>query len=201
MARRLTLSERCQCGSCRKCRKREYDQRRYVEKRDEALKRTKRWYEENRAAKAQYDAEYRELTREHRLETKRRRYALKRDEILARQREYRASPDRRAKAIERTRAWNEANPERRRILATRQNHRRRGAPHEHALDTFYAQLVARDPCSYCGGTSETVDHIEPISLGGTSGWTNLTGACRRCNTTKHSRPLLRFLAEGNSWLD
>jgi 5-methylcytosine-specific restriction endonuclease McrA len=60
------------------------------------------------------------------------------------------------------------------------------------LDPF-AAVVAGDPCSYCGGPGGEVDHVDPVSAGGVSDWTNLTGACRSCNARKNARPLLAFL--------
>lgn len=40
-------------------------------------------------------------------------------------------------------------------------------------------------CSYCGNKRDlTLDHVVPKSRGGKTSWTNLTTACRRCNTKK-----------------
>jgi 5-methylcytosine-specific restriction endonuclease McrA len=54
-------------------------------------------------------------------------------------------------------------------------------------------LFRRDAnvCMYCAerfSTSElTRDHIQPLSHGGTDGWTNVVTACRRCNNHKGGR--------------
>lgn len=54
-------------------------------------------------------------------------------------------------------------------------------------------LFRRDAnvCMYCAerfSTSDlTRDHIQPLSLGGTDGWTNVVTACRRCNNHKGGR--------------
>jgi len=51
-------------------------------------------------------------------------------------------------------------------------------------------LFRRDAnvCMYCAErfpTSDlTRDHVQPLSLGGTDGWTNVVTACRRCNNHK-----------------
>lgn len=49
-------------------------------------------------------------------------------------------------------------------------------------------------CRYCGrGPAEDVleiDHIHPVSLGGTNQVSNLATACRTCNRAKHATPLL-----------
>lgn len=57
----------------------------------------------------------------------------------------------------------------------------------------YAEIVRRDPCSYCGEPSETVDHIVALGVGGSNDWTNLTGACTSCNSSKRAQGLLWFL--------
>ncbi|MTD46998.1 HNH endonuclease [Conexibacter sp. W3-3-2] len=69
---------------------------------------------------------------------------------------------------------------------------------ERHYDAWLA-LVRLDPCAYCGVVpAGTVDHVEPRSrstrgLGGAHGWTNVVGACERCNGRKADRPLLAFL--------
>ena len=40
------------------------------------------------------------------------------------------------------------------------------------------------PCAYCGKPSQHIDHVIPISRGGTHGIGNLTGACASCNLSK-----------------
>lgn len=57
----------------------------------------------------------------------------------------------------------------------------------------YMQIIKNDPCVYCGGEADTVDHIVPIHDGGTSEPENLAPACRHCNISKHTRSLLSFL--------
>lgn len=59
----------------------------------------------------------------------------------------------------------------------------------------YARLIEGDPCAYCGGPADTLDHIVPTSQGGMHDALNITRACRSCNASKNDRPLLIFLAE------
>lgn len=43
----------------------------------------------------------------------------------------------------------------------------------------------RYQCQYCGTSKDlTLDHLVPRSKGGTSSWSNLVTACRRCNARK-----------------
>eukprot|EP00210_Caulerpa_lentillifera_P007832 g7474.t1 len=48
----------------------------------------------------------------------------------------------------------------------------------------------RFSCVYCGVTQNlTVDHVIPISKGGTNHWENVVTACRSCNNRKGNRTL------------
>jgi 5-methylcytosine-specific restriction endonuclease McrA len=78
--------------------------------------------------------------------------------------------------------WNHYNRLRRRALAI-----------PDALSDDYALILRNDPCAYCGGPMEHIDHIEPIARGGTGAWDNLTAACGSCNQSKHTRTLLDFM--------
>lgn len=57
------------------------------------------------------------------------------------------------------------------------------------------EILQRDEfrCQYCGrgGTKATlhVDHVEPVSLGGSDEKANLVTACRSCNLGKSDSPL------------
>jgi 5-methylcytosine-specific restriction endonuclease McrA len=65
---------------------------------------------------------------------------------------------------------------------------------DETAETF-ANILRSDPCAYCGGTTEHVDHIDSRATGGSLEWSNLTAACSSCNRRKHKRPLLIFLAQ------
>jgi hypothetical protein len=43
-------------------------------------------------------------------------------------------------------------------------------------------------CHYCGEYAQTVDHKEPVALGGNDGRDNLVAACQPCNTAKSDLP-------------
>lgn len=96
--------------------------------------------------------------------------------------------------LARARRWETLNPDKikRHVLA--KNHRRRGVPlTKEALE--YTDVLKGDPCCYCGSTNSSVqmDHIIPVSAGGTGDWWNLTAACTSCNRTKRNMSLLTFL--------
>lgn len=75
----------------------------------------------------------------------------------------------------------------------RRRERRAGSQPGDGLSKAYMEILMRDPCSYCGAPTTSVDHIVPLASQGPGSWDNLTSACRRCNTSKHARPLLGWL--------
>ena len=52
-----------------------------------------------------------------------------------------------------------------------------------------AQILERDNyvCWMCKGTATLVDHLTPVSQGGTSNPDNLAAACKPCNDRKNNR--------------
>lgn len=129
-------------------------------------------------------------------------YAAHREKILeANRRWHRENPD---KSRLRKRRYDEANPDRVRatraawIERNRESVRRRvqlqyparkGGPEARE----YAQVLLGDPCCYCGAPMKDIDHIVPLSHGGTGAWDNLTAACASCNRSKQSKSLLMFM--------
>ncbi len=57
----------------------------------------------------------------------------------------------------------------------------------------YRELIANDPCAYCGALSTSVDHIEAVHVGGSDRWTNLARACQSCNSSKKAKSILEFM--------
>ncbi len=55
----------------------------------------------------------------------------------------------------------------------------------------WAQILLRDPCTYCGDPATEIDHIVP---GGGNEWDNFAPACRTCNGSKSDKRLVLFLA-------
>ena len=56
------------------------------------------------------------------------------------------------------------------------------------------KVLIRDSytCHYCGQEANTVDHLIPISKGGTDEATNMVAACIKCNSGKRDRMTPRF---------
>ena len=48
-------------------------------------------------------------------------------------------------------------------------------------------------CAYCGATGDlTMDHVIPLSRGGTNGLRNVIPACASCNTSKGAKDMLEW---------
>jgi 5-methylcytosine-specific restriction endonuclease McrA len=83
-----------------------------------------------------------------------------------------------------------------RIVETRRQAREQAYARRVGRDPIsveYSAVLRGDPCSYCGGLADAVDHIVPIANGGGNAWGNLTAACGSCNGQKRTRSLLVFL--------
>jgi 5-methylcytosine-specific restriction endonuclease McrA len=50
-----------------------------------------------------------------------------------------------------------------------------------------AYLAAHPECAKCGATAKQLDHVVPLSQGGTHAWTNLQSLCLRCHAVKSKR--------------
>lgn len=97
----------------------------------------------------------------------------------------------RERYAERVKRWRVENAERHRANSAADARRRRLDRDVDAVT--YADILRRDPCSYCDESATEVDHIVAVTAGGDNGWLNLTAACRLCNGRKSDRPLLQFL--------
>lgn len=106
--------------------------------------------------------------------------------------QWRAANKARARVVKER--WEVAHPEAVRLSAWATEQRRRGLP-PNEDDVAYAKILLGDMCSYCGGIAGQIDHIAAQTCGGGGGWDNLTAACGRCNSQKHTKTLLHFMLD------
>ena len=177
--------------------------------------------EQVRAAKARFkerhpdrDAEraraYRARNPERVRAQKQAERAARHEEILAREREAYARNKEALTAAARerrqrdpsgqraaARRWSAANP------TARKKHDRVSYARRRGLRARACEMahLERDPCAYCGGPADTIDHIDSISRGGSGDWTNLTAACGLCNSSKVDDSLLLFLVRQTTGLN
>jgi 5-methylcytosine-specific restriction endonuclease McrA len=82
--------------------------------------------------------------------------------------------------------WRSANREKVQNKQRQRRARMRGAAGTHNAAAVEARMALfGNCCAYCGGEFQTVDHVIPLSRGGTCWPANLRPACRRCNSKKN----------------
>jgi len=163
----------CRCEACRQAR-RDYDQARYARIADLRKQQVEVWRDANREKARGYSRA-----------------------------QYHRAPE---KAAARWASWAARNPDavkaaqvryqqtdKARVNAAVKAATRRGLVTDEWTAGYVAVLLG-DPCSYCGAPGGTVDHIIPVSKGGTSEWHNLTAACGFCNSSKRDHDLIGFLS-------
>lgn len=89
-----------------------------------------------------------------------------------------------------TAAWSAANLDKKRLYAQRRRERKSNAAGSASL----VQIAWRveyygGRCAYCGGLYEELDHVIPLSDGGSAWPANLRPSCRTCNRRKFTNHL------------
>lgn len=123
------------------------------------------------------------------------------EKIAAQKREYyKANPK---KAAERSREWAKANPEKRSAHHRNRRSRKINAGGGHtAADILVIFESQRGLCANCqaklfksGKQKFHVDHIHPLSKGGSNDRYNLQCLCPKCNMSKHNKDPMKWANE------
>lgn len=100
------------------------------------------------------------------------------------------------------RAYRKANPEQHRASEAERRALKKGVAasmlcgFSNAYMVTIVQELTTQPCTYCGAeVGAEIDHIVPLVRGGLHHPQNLTPACRRCNTSKHTRLLGEWVGQ------
>lgn len=156
----------------------------------ETLKaKARQWGAENTEKVSIRGKAWREANREHVLAVKKSGNAIRR-----------ARPEVRAKEREMGAAWNRANPEKKRSYVRNRRARKRNAEGSHTDKDIQAIWDRQGGmCVYCPAdlriTGHHVDHIVPLSRGGSNWPSNLQCLCPDCNLRKWSLSEEEFLAK------
>lgn len=160
------------CVECKKAYDRQYREA-HRERRNEY---NRQWYEAHREERQVSDRQYREAHREQRAEYSRQYY----EAHCEKQRQLHHQ-------------WQKANPNKVRDAGRRRRARKSGVT-VGPVDGAAIYELYNHTCIYCGATEDlALDHIVALDVGGAHCEDNLVVACRRCNSSKRTRPLEEWL--------
>ena len=104
---------------------------------------------------------------------------------------------------ERDRRRRKRDPLATKIRDARLNSLRRAAGELHRNDIHYVMDHWQSKCAYCGhechGTHQQLEHILPIVSGGTNALSNLTIACKHCNSSKSDKEVFTWWKNSGNW--
>jgi 5-methylcytosine-specific restriction endonuclease McrA len=141
----------------------------------------KKWRALNREHRNRYKIEYakRPEQKAHKRAYDRRRYQENGEKI-------------RADVI----AYNKRNPAKKRAWRLLREWRLKNASGSASDAQVFARLEFYGwRCAYCPGKFEHLDHVIPVSLGGTNWPANLRPACAKCNLTKSNKRLSEWRSQ------
>lgn len=158
----------------------------------------KTYREANREKIAEYKKAYQEDNREKIAKYKKAHYEANREEIEEKHKAYREAN--RELLAEKQRVYNAANPEKARAHGHNRRARKRNAEGSHTAAQVSARFAAHgDSCVYCGSKEDLhVEHMKPLSKGGSNWASNIAPACAKCNLSKNDKwgaELLRWIEQ------
>lgn len=161
----------------------------YLQHRERVLERCHEYYERNKAKKLVYSRSYWRKHGEECRELRRAYREAHKEEIRKQGHEYyQATKERHAV---RGREWRKKYPERIREILRRAGHARRAIEGSYTKQEWL-DLCAKygNRCLCCGRQVElTVDHVVPVTKGGTSYIWNIQPLCKSCNSKKRDKTI------------
>jgi 5-methylcytosine-specific restriction endonuclease McrA len=170
--------------------------RRWLEANPDKMAAAKRSYRERNFEKVrESEAAYRAANPERRKASMRAWYAKNAESQKTKAREYRASnPEAVRHAYTK---WEKANPEKRRVINDNRRARKLAAEGRYTPeDVARITKAQKGRCACCKNRHKlTVDHIVPLSKGGSNWPSNLQMLCGSCNSAKKDKDPIAFQRE------
>jgi 5-methylcytosine-specific restriction endonuclease McrA len=92
--------------------------------------------------------------------------------------------------------WRKANPDKVRAMWLRRRARKAGTSGECSAQQANQRIAMYGvACAYCGGKFEHLDHVIPLSKGGSNWPANFRPSCAKCNKSKGSKTLAAWKRE------
>lgn len=123
-------------------------------------------------------------------------YAANSEEHNARRAEWRrANPERQHETATK---WRRSNLDRAALTSHRRRAREASAPGTFTVEEWHAVLEEFDyRCAYCQTANEklVMEHMSPLSRGGSNDAKNIVPSCSTCNSKKGTKDIFEFLAK------
>lgn len=171
------------------------DNRYWHRNKEKITERTKKWREENKELLAKKQKDYREKNKDKKAALDRAWYLANKDRANENARRYRNRNPEKQNQIHKD--YNRRNPE---IYVTIAQNRRARKLQNGIFKVTKKDIkkILSQNCFYCNSSKEiTLDHVVPISRGGTHGIGNLLPACRSCNSRKHTKFITEWKINDN----
>lgn len=163
-----------QCKECANKKSRENHAKYYAANQEQLVKKSREWYHSNKQKAAERAKRY---------------HHENKDAIAEKRKEYRENN--KNKLAEYMKSWWQANPEKRKEHKSRRRWLKKNATGSHTADDIKAQHKRqKGRCYYCSckvGKSYHVDHVIPLTRGGSNGPENIVIACQFCNISKKDK--------------
>lgn len=149
----------------------------------------RKWNKKNKNRKLEYDRRYREKNEETERIRKAKYVVENKEKVIQSQRKYREANKEKDRAY--AKIWRARNPEKVRARSERRRAAKRGAEGAHTAEDIKQQYARQGGrCHWCSrkvGKKFHVDHIVPLSRGGSNSPENLVISCPKCNLSKGAK--------------